>query len=205
MPDWCPLSKKVSMNLQTHVCPELWLAVSDTYQAENYSHAILDAMHFLSGMLRDKTGVDGDGVSLVGQALGGEVPRLRVNKLQTETEKNIQKGLEQLLRGLYLAIRNPRSHEQAKDTKPSADAIIIFIDYCLSILDKSEEPFTLTRFLTRVFDPDFVSSERYAQLLVEEIPANKRLDTLIGLQRAGSRGWRQTCLHSAGACQQPLK
>jgi hypothetical protein len=75
--------------------------------------------------------VDGDGASLVGQALGGDSPRLRVNKFQTETEKNEQKGLEQILRGVYQGIRNPRSHEQFEDTQASANAIILFIDYLI--------------------------------------------------------------------------
>ena len=176
------------MNLQTLVRQELWLAVSNTYQAENYSHAILDAMHHLSNVLRDKTGVDGDGASLVGQALGGDSPRLRVNKLQTVTERDVQKGIEHILRGLYWAIRNPRSHEQVEDTKDTADAIIYFVNHLLGILAQSEEPFTLPRFLESVFDPDFVSSSRYAELLVDEIPLNKRIDTLIEVFLRRSEG-----------------
>jgi len=92
------------MNLKTHIRPELWHTIANTYEAENYSHAILDAIHYLSDTLRAKSGVDGDGASLVGQALGGKAPRLRVNKLQTETERNVQKGLQQILRGLYFPL-----------------------------------------------------------------------------------------------------
>jgi hypothetical protein len=77
------------MNLQTHIRPELWLAVASTYQAGNYGPAIVDAMHYLSDILREKTGVDGDGTALAGQALGGDSPRLRLNKLQTETEYQV--------------------------------------------------------------------------------------------------------------------
>jgi uncharacterized protein (TIGR02391 family) len=167
------------MNLQTHLCNDLWLAIQNTYGAGNYSDAILDAMHHLSDVLRDKTGVDGDGAALVGQALGGDSPRLRINRLQTETEKNEQRGIESILRGMYQAIRNPCSHEQIEDTQEVADAIIHFIDYLLGIIRGSEEPFVLSKFMTRVFDPDFVRSQRYAELLVEAIPTNKRLDTLI--------------------------
>jgi len=176
------------MNLKTHIRIELWLAISNTYEAENYSHAILDAMHHLSNVLREKSGVDGDGVSLVGQALGGSPPRLRVNKLQTETERNVQKGLEQILRGLYQAIRNPRSHEQIKDTKDTADAIIYFINYLLELLHESEEPFTIPKFLSRVLDPDFVESDQYAELLAAEIPVSKRTDTLIEIYRMKRAG-----------------
>ena len=91
--------------------------------------------------------------------------------------------MEQILRGLYLSIRNPRSHEQIEDSKDTADPVILFINFVLNIIDSSEEPFTLQKFLTRVFDSDFVSNDRYAELLAEEIPLNKHVDTLIEIYR----------------------
>ena len=100
------------MNLETNIRESLWAAIQTNYENHNYTGAILDAMHFLSNLLRDKTGLEDDGVSLVGQALGGRNPKLKVNKLQSESDKNVQKGVEQILRGLYQAIRNPRSHEK---------------------------------------------------------------------------------------------
>lgn len=183
------------MNLQTHISPELWLAISRSYEAENYCHAILDAMQRMTDMLREKSGASGDGVKLVGQALGGDSPRLRINKLQTQSEHDEQKGLVQVLMGLYQSIRNPRSHEQVTDTKETADAVTHFLDYVLRILGQSEEPFTIAGFLGTVFDPHFVESERYAQLLVEEIPAKKRLDALIAV-------YRERCASQAGQALQ---
>ena len=150
--------------------------------------AILDAMHYVSSVLRDKTGVDGDGTALVGQALGGDSPRLRINKLQTETEKNEQRGIESILRGMYQAIRNPRSHEQIQDTQEIADAVIYFIDYLLGVVEGAEEPFVMSKFMTRIFDPDFVKSQRYAELLVDQIPTNKRFDALITVYREKLNG-----------------
>ena len=117
------------MNLKTHISQQLWLAISNTYESENYSHAILDAAHYLSDVLREKTGVDGDGQSLVGKALGGQAPILRINKLQTESERNTQKGLEQIL-SLYFApsIENMKQevsfctfNQQAKQKETSCE------------------------------------------------------------------------------------
>ena len=95
------------MNLQPLIQQGLWGAVSSTYGAENFSHAILDAIHYLTDVLRDKSGLDSDGVRLVGDALGGSAPKVRVNRLQTQTERDVQDGLQQMLRGLYLGIRTP--------------------------------------------------------------------------------------------------
>ncbi len=171
------------MDLQTHIRPELWAAIASTYRSGNYSHAIVTAMHHLSGTLRERAGVDGDGSSLAGQALGGQSPRLRINKLQTRTERDIQTGVESIVRGLFQAIRNPRSHEITEDSKETADAIIYFIDYLLTILGQSEQPFTLDRFLSQMTDPLFAEIERYAELLISEIPAPRRGDVAVTLFR----------------------
>jgi uncharacterized protein (TIGR02391 family) len=172
------------VNLQTHIPETLWQAVSNAYDAENYSHAILEATYCLSSLLRERAGVDGDGAALVGQALGGDSPKLKLNALQTESEKNVQKGFEQILRGIYQGIRNPRSHEPSKDSKETADAIIHFLGYIIGLLSSSREAFTVESFVTRVFDPEFVESQRYAELVVSEVPKLRLADGAIGLFRA---------------------
>lgn len=167
------------MNLQTHISAELWESIENVYESGNYSHAILEAIHFITKILRDCANVDGDGAPLVGQALGGDSPKIRLNKLSTETERNIQKGFEHILRGIYMAVRNPRSHEQNVDTKEMADAVIYFLNYIITILNASQPAFSLEGFMTKLMDPDFVESRRYAELLMAEIPENKTVETLI--------------------------
>ena len=138
-------------------------------------------MHLVTTVLRERSGADGDGAALVGQALGGDTPKLLLNSFQSETERNIQRGIEQILRGLYLAIRNPRSHEQMIDTQQDADAIIHFLNYILRLLTSSKEAFTVESFKASVADTEFVESKRYAELLVSEIPTNRRGDALLAL------------------------
>lgn len=169
------------MNLQTQISDDLWQAIASSYEAGNFTHAILDAMHQLTVVLRERSGIDGDGATLVGQALGGDSPKLRVNSFQSESEKNVQRGIEQILRGAYLAIRNPRSHEPYTDLQPDADAIVHFVDYLLRILSASKEAFTVEAFLETISDPDFVESQRYAEILAGEIPTNRRGDAIGAL------------------------
>lgn len=121
--------------------------------------------------------MEGDGVALIGAAFGGSSPKLKVNRLQTESEQNVQRGIEALLRGLYQAIRNPRSHGPSQDDERDAVALLMFVDYLLRVVDKSKSPFSLQVFVGRLLDRDFVPNERYATLLVKEIPANRRLVT----------------------------
>jgi uncharacterized protein (TIGR02391 family) len=176
------------MDLKTFIHAELWDAIYNSYLAENYRAAVLEAMNYLTRAIREKTGLDGDGTQLVNEAFGGDDPRLRLNKLQTRSEKDVQKGFQLITSGLYSAIRNPRAHENTKDTKNDADSMISFIDYIIRQIDLARLPFTIENFLARVLDQDFVESELYTKELVGEIPKNKYLDTLIEIYRNKSKG-----------------
>jgi uncharacterized protein (TIGR02391 family) len=126
------------MNLETRIELRLWEYIKGQYENGNYKGAILDSIFFLGDLIREKTGLEGDGVQLVGQAFGGKVPVLKVNKLQSESDRNIQTGIEQILRGIFLSIRNPRSHEKSVDTIEDAEAIIVFVNYLLGIINWTE-------------------------------------------------------------------
>lgn len=185
--------QNVIMNIESQIRPELWIAVSHSYEAENYTHAINDAMSLVTDVLRDKTGLDGDGKELVGKALGfspGKLPRLQVNKLQTDTERNIQIGLREVLQGMYSLVRNPRSHERLNDNKNTTDTIILFIDYLLGFLGETQQSFTIQDFLNFVTDRYFVPDSEYVSELVQKIPVRKRLDTIIAIYR--EKTWNQS-------------
>ena len=81
------------MNLKSEIRPDLWSAIEKAYESGLFKNAILNGFHFLSDILRERANVDGDGANLVGQALGGETPRLKVNKFQTESERNHKRPL----------------------------------------------------------------------------------------------------------------
>jgi len=176
------------MSLKTSLAEPLWAAIEAAYESRNYAGAILDAMYYLGAIIREKAGLQSDGVALVRQALGGKSPRLKVNKLQTESERNIQQGTENLLLGLYQSIRNPRSHGKHVDTKEDADAIVLFINYLLKIIGGAKGTFSKSEFLDRVFDPSFVKKTRYADLLVQRIPPKQRLDVMIEVYRRKEEG-----------------
>ena len=59
---------------------ELWETIQKNYEVENYTGAILDAIFKLTDTIRNKTGLEGDGSSLIGQAFGGDNPRIKINK-----------------------------------------------------------------------------------------------------------------------------
>lgn len=176
------------MNLETEIARELWQSIRRSYESQAWSNAILDAIHYLGDVLRAKTGLQSDGTALVGQSLGGKAPKLRLNRLQTESEQSVQAGVEQLLRGLYQAVRNPRSHERTDDTQADADALIVFIDYLLRLIGHARPAFSVEECVSRVIDQNFVPNKRYADLLVAEIPTRQRLQVALNVYQRKSEG-----------------
>lgn len=167
------------MTVRNEIDVELWEVIQKNYESENYTGAILDAIFKLTDTIRNKTGLEGDGASLIGQAFGGDDPRIKLNKLQTDSEKDIQKGIQEILRGIYTGIRNPRSHDAMVDNKLSADAIIVFVNYLLKLIDESKLRFNEAVFLDRVFDPYYVKTKEYSTLLVQDIPKRQRANIAI--------------------------
>ena len=133
---------KNDMNLETKLDSRVWEAVRNSFEENNFTGAILDAIYFLSELIREKTGLETDGIALIGQAFGGKSPKIKINRLQSESDWNIQNGTEQILRGIYMAIRNPRSHEKYTDSEEDARAIIFFLNYLVKIVYKSKTPFS---------------------------------------------------------------
>ncbi len=176
------------MNLPTEINEQLYKAISSNYDKGDFTGAITDSIIYLNSIVRERTGLLSDGVVLIGEAFGGNNPKLKVTQLKTESERNVQKGVEQILRGIIQGIRNPRSHEKHNDNVNDANAIIFFINYLLKLIDKAKAPFTLEDFLKRVFDKDFVESESYAELLVSEIPEKKFFDVMMEIYNRKEEG-----------------
>ena len=80
---------------------------------DNYFHAVLEATKSLSDKLRMRTGLLGDGAELADQSLAlgkAGMPFLAFNSLRTESEQMEQKGLLNLMKGLFGTFRNPTAH-----------------------------------------------------------------------------------------------
>ena len=169
------------MNIQSNIPQPLWESVRGNYNQANYTGAILDATYFLTDLLRKRSGEDGDGANLVGQALGGLNPKIKISKDQSETETSIQRGMEQIIRGWYLGIRNPRVHGKFNDSELDAFSLITFVGFLTNQIEKAKVQFSTEELLKRVLEEGFVPSAKYAELLCLEIPAGQRLEVFYNL------------------------
>lgn len=90
--------------------PELFKYCNAELLAENYFHAVFEAIKGLAQRVRDMSGLESDGVELVQQVFSVKAPVIAINSLKTESEKSEQKGIVNLMVGLFSAVRNPTAH-----------------------------------------------------------------------------------------------
>lgn len=82
--------------------------------AKDAFHAVHEAVKGICQRLRDSTGSDADGHTLIDLALGRSresEPVLRLNTLASESDWNEQNGLATLIKGLWTRYRNPTAHQ----------------------------------------------------------------------------------------------
>lgn len=79
---------------------------------QNYFHAVLEATKSVADKIRGRTGLTGDGASIVDAAFGLSrgTPMLAFNALNTEWERSEHTGLAMLCKGLFSTFRNPTAH-----------------------------------------------------------------------------------------------
>ena len=94
--------------------PDVLHYCSTEILTRNAFHAQLEATKSVFDKLRERTGLSGDGAALVDAALSlgrSGVPLLAINPLATQTERDEQTGLANLIKGLSGMFRNPVAHD----------------------------------------------------------------------------------------------
>jgi len=92
------------------VHPDVLWFCREELLADDYFHAVLEAVKSIMDKLRSRTGLTDDGNTLIDRTLAGDPPILAINPLKTESEKSEQKGFANLVRGTTGMFRNTTAH-----------------------------------------------------------------------------------------------
>lgn len=107
--------------------------------ADDYFHAVHEAAKSLCERVREISGLNEDGSKLIDIAFSVRNPYIQINELNTESEKNEQNGLKELLKGVMMMVRNTTAHElRIRWDVNEQDAIDILteISYLHKLLDR---------------------------------------------------------------------
>lgn len=83
------------------------------FKRGHFREAVLNSVVAVFDFIRERTGIDKDGVDLVTKAFSLRNPRLLFTTLDNESRRNDQKGFIQILQGIYQGVRNPKAHTLA--------------------------------------------------------------------------------------------
>lgn len=125
-------------NRGTH--PDVLKYCREELLADNYFHAVLEAVKSVAEKLRQRTGLTDDGSALVDRALGGSPPMLAINSLSTDSEKSEQKGFANLVRGTFGMFRNTTAHAPRVTwhmTKEDAEDLLTIVSLIHRRLDST--------------------------------------------------------------------
>jgi len=115
----------------------------DELLADDYFHAVMEAVKSVADKLRTRTGLMDDGTTLVDRALAGDPPILAINLLKTESEKSEQRGFANLLRGTFGMFRNTTAHAARIHwpmTKEDAEDLFSLVSLIHRRLDAAHMP-----------------------------------------------------------------
>lgn len=111
--------------------------------ADNYFHAVQEAVKSVADKMRRMTGLTDDGATLVDRTLGGDPPMLAINPRSTVSERSEQSGFANLVKGAFGMFRNPTAHEARIHwtmTKSDAEDLLTIMSLIHRRLDASHMP-----------------------------------------------------------------
>jgi uncharacterized protein (TIGR02391 family) len=111
--------------------------------ADNYFHAVQEAVKSVADKMRTRSGLTDDGAILVDRVLGGDPPLLAINSRATASERSEQSGFANLVRGTFGMFRNPTAHEARihwSMSKEDAEDLLTIVSLIHRRLDKAHMP-----------------------------------------------------------------
>lgn len=93
-----------------NIHPKIYEYCNTELISENYFHSVFEAVKSIAEEIRKKTELTLDGSELIDRAFSVNTPLIKINSLESETEKSEQKGFSNLIKGVFGMFRNTTAH-----------------------------------------------------------------------------------------------
>ena len=103
-----------------------------------FARAVEEAFKCLNNAVKTVCSSDADGASLMRTVFSAKSPLLRLNSLQSDSEKDEQQGYMDIYAGVMTGIRNPRAHEhELQDDPEVALELLTLANHLMRKLDEA--------------------------------------------------------------------
>ncbi|QDK35498.1 TIGR02391 family protein [Sphingomonas sp. IC081] len=137
-------ARELRLDLETRgVHPDVLRFCRAELLADNYFHAVQEAVKSVADKMRVRTGLHDDGATLVDRVFGGDAPMLAINARNSVSERSEQSGFANLVRGTFGMFRNPTAHEARIKwpmTKSDAEDLLTLVSLIHRRLDAAVMP-----------------------------------------------------------------
>ena len=96
-------------------------------------------------ILRQVDGRELDGSTLMTTAFSANKPLIRLNMLETDTDRNIQQGFMMIMAGAMIGIRNPTAHSNLNPTDNQALHLICLASLLMRKIDERPDTWQLQK------------------------------------------------------------
>lgn len=122
---------------ERNIHPRLPSIVKNLFDDGYYAQASFEAFKFLDKEVQRLSGSIGNGSKLMMSVFSVDAPVIKLNSLESASEKDEQRGFQFIFSGAFLAIRNPRGHEFGMIDTP--DKCLDHLSLASLLLRKLEE------------------------------------------------------------------
>jgi uncharacterized protein (TIGR02391 family) len=119
--------------------PEIARAATKLYLDGHYANAVEDAVKALTVLVRLRSDLNVDGVTLMQRAFSAKAPILKFNDLSTQSDRDQQLGFMNMFSGAVSGLRNPRAHGFIHDHPERALECIAFVSLLAKLLDEAKK------------------------------------------------------------------
>lgn len=100
-------------------------ATRSRFVSNHYADAVEAGVKALNELVRSRTGSALDGDALMTAAFSANAPKLRLNRLRSDSDRSEQRGHMMLCQGVVAAWRNPRAHNSQFDDQPETALMML--------------------------------------------------------------------------------
>jgi uncharacterized protein (TIGR02391 family) len=120
--------------------PKIREATSRLFWHKHYAQAVFEAFKLVNNEVKSKSRLPQlDGKTLMEQAFSLHNPKIKLNDLVSQSDKDEQIGFMYIFSGAILGIRNPKAHDTIELTNPRrALEYLIFASLLLERLEEAE-------------------------------------------------------------------